>query len=398
MAIPFIDLKAQHNLIKTQIQANMNKVLEHGAYVMGPEIIELEQNLARFCKQKYALACSSGTDALILSLLALGIKPGDGVLTTPFTFFATAEAIAFIGAVPVFVDIDPVTFNISPDHLSTAIRALKTTNRDMYPLPDSGKPSGLGHTTPDSLVPKAIISVDLFGLPCDYDRIETIARQENLKLIVDAAQSFGATYRQRATCSMGHVACTSFFPAKPLGCYGDGGMCFTSDPETYERLTSFRVHGQGQNRYDNIRLGMNARMDTLQAAVLLAKMDIFAQELILREKVAARYNLFFEQPGAGLSTPDLGDSNRSAWAQYSLLARDNDHRQAIFNKLEEHRIPWAVYYPLPLHLQKAFAYLGYQTTDFPVSEKTSERIFSLPMHPYLQKEDQQTIADVVLSA
>lgn len=175
-------------------------------------------------------------------------------------------------------------------------------------------------------------------------------------------------------------------------------MCFTSDPETYERLTSFRVHGQGQNRYDNTRLGMNARMDTLQAAVLLAKMDIFAQELILREKVAAVYNLLFGQPGSGLSTPDIWDSTRSAWAQYSLLARDNDHRQAIFRKLKEHRIPWAVYYPVPLHLQKAFAYLGYQTTDFPVSEKTSERIFSLPMHPYLQKEDQQTIADVVLSA
>jgi UDP-2-acetamido-2-deoxy-ribo-hexuluronate aminotransferase len=398
MTIPFIDLKAQHNLIKTQIRANMDKVLEHGAYVMGPEIQELEHNLARFCNQKYALACSSGTDALILCLLALGIKPGDAVLTTPFTFFATAEAVAFIGAVPVFVDIDPATFNISPDHLSTAIRALKNPDNDTYPLPNSDKPSDLGHPTPDRLVPGAIISVDLFGLPCDYDKIETIARQENLKLIVDAAQSFGATFRQRSTCSLGHAACTSFFPAKPLGCYGDAGMCFTSDPETHERLTSLRVHGQGQDRYDNIRLGMNARMDTLQAAVLLAKMDIFAQELMLREKVAAGYNLLFEQPGAGLSIPNIPGSTKSAWAQYSLLAQDNDHRQAIFNKLKEHKIPWAVYYPVPLHLQKAFAYLGYQTNDFPVSEKISERIFSLPMHPYLQKEDQQKIADVVLSA
>lgn len=397
MTIPFIDLKGQHNLIKTQIQANMDKVLEHGAYVMGPEIKKLEQNLARFCKQKYALACSSGTDALILSLLALNIKPGDAVLTTPFTFFATAEAVAFIGAVPVFVDIDPATFNISPNHLSKAIRALKNKNDDTYPLPDSGKPSGLGHPTPDSLVPKAIISVDLFGLPCDYDKIESIARQENLKLIVDAAQSFGAKYRQHATCSLGHAACTSFFPAKPLGCYGDAGMCFTSDLETYERLTSLRVHGQGKDRYDNIRLGMNARMDTLQAAVLLAKMDIFSRELILREKVAADYNLLFDQPGSVLSIPNIPGSTKSAWAQYSLLARDNEHRQAIFNKLSEHGIPWAVYYPVPLHLQKAFAYLGYHINDFPVSEDISERIFSLPMHPYLKKEDQQKIADVVLS-
>lgn len=397
MNIPFIDLKTQHKLIRSQVQANMDKVLEHGAYVMGPEIKELEQKLAEFCNVKHALTCSSGTDALILVLLALGIKPGDAVLTTPFTFFATAEAIAFIGAVPVFVDIDPETFNISPDHLSTAIKALKKGREDTYPLPRGGTPSGLGHPTPDSLVPKAIISVDLFGLPCEYEKIENIARQENLKLIVDAAQSFGATYQQRSTCSLGHAACTSFFPAKPLGCYGDGGMCFTNDSQTYELLTSFRVHGQGRDRYDNTRLGMNARMDTLQAAVLLAKMDIFAQELTLREKVAAGYNYLFEQPDSSLATPRIYSSAKSAWAQYSLLARDNEHRQAIFNRLRELQIPWAVYYPVPLHLQKAFAYLGYQTGDFPVSENMSERIFSLPMHPYLKKEDQQTIAEAVLS-
>ncbi len=397
MSIPFIDLKTQHSLIKNQVQANMDKVLEHGAYVMGPEIKQLEQNLAEFCKVKHALACSSGTDALILALLALGIKPGDAVLTTPFTFFATAEAVAFIGAVPVFVDIDPETFNISPDHISAAIKALKNSPANTYPLPRTGTQNGLGHPTPGSLIPKAIISVDLFGLPCDYEKIENIARQENLKLIVDAAQSFGATYHQRSTCSLGHAACTSFFPAKPLGCYGDGGMCFTNDSETCELMTSLRVHGQGTDRYDNTRLGMNARMDTLQAAVLLAKMEIFAQELTLREKVAAGYNHLFEQTDFPVVTPRIFSRARSAWAQYSLLARDNEHRQAIFNRLREHQIPWAVYYPVPLHLQKAFAYLGYQAGDFPVSENMSERIFSLPMHPYLKKEDQQKIAEAVLS-
>ncbi len=376
----------------------MDKVLEHGAYVMGPEIFELEQRLADYCGQKHAMACSSGTDALMLGLLALGIKPGDAVLTTPFTFFATAEAVAFLGAVPVFVDIDPKTFNIDPDHLSAAVKALKNKSSKTYPLPRPGNQSGLGHGIPEDLQPAAIISVDLFGLPCDYEHVKAIAGQENLKLLVDAAQSFGAGYRGLSTCAAGHIACTSFFPAKPLGCYGDGGMCFTDDFEMNELLKSLRVHGQGKDRYENTRLGMNARMDTLQAAIVLAKMDIFPQELILREKVATRYNYLFEQSGSPVVTPEIFHDVKSAWAQYSLLAQNMGHRQAIFSKLKENNIPWAVYYPLPLHLQKAFDYLGYKKGDFPVSEEISERIFSLPMHPYLQEDEQQIIVKTVLSA
>ncbi|WP_028573599.1 DegT/DnrJ/EryC1/StrS family aminotransferase [Desulfonatronovibrio hydrogenovorans] len=396
MNVPFIDLKTQFSLIKDQVQTNMDRVLDHGAYVMGPEIRELEKRLADFCGQKHALACSSGTDALVLALLALDLKPGDGVLTTPFTFFATAEAIAFIGAVPIFVDIDPRTFNIDPAKLTQTLAALKKREKNGPALPRSGGKSQLGHPVPKDPVPRAVISVDLFGLPCDYDQLEEIVRSENLKLIVDAAQSFGAEYKGRSTCAIGDLACTSFFPAKPLGCYGDGGMCFTSHTATHQLMESLRVHGQGRDRYENVRLGLNARMDTLQAAVLLAKMEVFPRELELRCKAAENYNRLFE--GSDLAVPRIFPDRKSAWAQYSLLARDRDHRQAIFKELEKNNIPWAIYYPLPLHRQKAFTYLGYETGDFPVSEDFSERIFSLPMHPYLESHVQEKIVRTVLSA
>ncbi len=398
MNIPFIDLKAQYSLIHNQITEAMDKVMQHGAYVMGPEIRQLEDRLAEFCGQKHALACSSGTDALILALLALDIKPGDAVLTSPFTFFATAEAIAFLGAVPVFVDIDPATFNINPAELSKTLNALHNSENSNYPLPKPGSRSGLGHATPGILSAKAIISVDLFGLPCEYDQIIKIAEHENVKLIVDAAQSFGARYKGKSTCALGNAACTSFFPAKPLGCYGDGGMCFTDSDDIYELLQSYRVHGQGRDRYDNTRLGMNARMDTIQAAILMSKMDIFPQELIMRESVAARYNTLFADSGNTVTTPAVFEHASSAWAQYSLLARDQEHREIIFKSLKHKNIPWAVYYPVPLHLQQAFSYLGYQPGDFPVSEEMSQRIFSLPMHPYLSSDVQQIIAHAVLSA
>ncbi len=398
MNIPFIDLKEQYSLIHKQVRKAVDKVLEHGAYVMGPEISQLENRLAELCGQKHALGCSSGTDALILALLALDIKPGDAVLTSPFTFFATAEAIAFLGAVPVFVDIDPATFNINPAELSRALKALTQPEISNFPLPRPGAISGLGHATPDRTSAKAVISVDLFGLPCEYDQISKLAEQEKLKLIVDAAQSFGARYKGKSTCALGNAACTSFFPAKPLGCYGDGGMCFTDDDDIIELLKSFRVHGQGKDRYDNTRLGMNARMDTIQAAILLVKMDIFTQELTMREKVAARYNTLFAQSRNDVITPAVFEHATSAWAQYSILARDQEHREKIFRRLKSRNIPWAVYYPLPLHLQQAFSYLGYKHGDFPVSEEISKRIFSLPMHPYITQEDQQTIVNAVLSA
>ncbi|RQD67811.1 MAG: DegT/DnrJ/EryC1/StrS family aminotransferase [Desulfonatronovibrio sp. MSAO_Bac4] len=395
MNIPFIDLKSQYEIVKGQVQDNIDAVLKHGAYVMGPEIGELEKSLADYCGQKHALACSSGTDALLLALLSLEIKPGDAVLTTPFTFFATAEAIAFMGAVPVFVDIDPETFNISPEGLERTIAALKENNSSGIPLPSSGALSDLGHKVPEKLIPKAIISVDLFGLPCEYDLIEEIARKHDLKLIVDAAQSFGATYHGKSTCAIGHAACTSFFPAKPLGCYGDGGMCFTNDADTYSLMQSLRVHGQGRDRYENVRLGMNARMDTLQAAILLAKIKIFPRELEMRQKAAENYNSLLSS--GNIVTPSIPDNMKSAWAQYSILAQDSEHRDAIFQKLKENNVPWAVYYILPLHLQKSFAYLGYSQGDFPQCEEISRKIFSLPMHPYLEAEAQGKIARTVLS-
>ncbi|WP_457571732.1 DegT/DnrJ/EryC1/StrS family aminotransferase [Desulfovulcanus sp.] len=389
MNIPFIDLKTQYQKIESRVRARIDKVLSHGAYVMGPEVGELEQKLSEYVNTDYALACSSGTDALILALMALNIGPGDAVITTPFTFFATAETIAFLGATPVFVDIDPTTYNLSAQELKKAIRAIKDNDPTLHPLPSNIDPS--------SLTLKAIIAVDLFGLPCDYDQITDIARQENLKIIEDAAQSFGATYKGRQACSFGDISCTSFFPAKPLGCYGDGGMCFTNDQDIIESLRSLRIHGQGKDKYENIRIGINGRLDTLQAAILLTKLEIFPQEVKLREQVARRYNQLFEQLPE-LVTPKVPEDRTSVWAQYSLLAQHNHQRDKILAYLKENNIPTAIYYPKPLHLQKAFDYLGYKLGDFKVSENIGERIFSLPMHPYLEPDIQEKIFGLVKEA
>ena len=403
MSIPFIDLKSQHRRLSSRIRENIDRVLNHGAYVMGPEIETLEQELSSFCGTEHAVACSSGTDALLLSLMALDVGPGDAVLTTPFTFCATAEVISLLQAVPVFVDIDPLTFNLDPSQAAKALQALDKNDPNIHPLPgyrrrspDSGSGRNSAHSAINTskLTPRAIISVDLFGLPCDYDDLSSLAEEHGLWLIVDAAQSFGSLHQGGSSCAMGNISCTSFFPAKPLGCYGDGGMCFTSDSELAELLRSLRVHGQGQSRYDNVRLGLNARMDTLQAAVLLAKMEIFPEELVMRGKAAMEYNrLLSGLPG--IVTPQFFPDRQSAWAQYSLLAGDKAHRSRIFNRLKAKNIPWAVYYPQPLHLQTAFSYLGYSPGDFPASEDTAARIFSLPMHPYLNPGDQEMIAKVI---
>ena len=389
MNIPFIDLKTQYQKIQARIKARINRVLEHGAYVMGPEIGELEQKLSEYVNINYALACSSGTDALILALMALDIGSNDAVITTPFTFFATSEAIALVGATPVFVDIDSATYNLSVQELKKAIQAIKNNDPSLYPLPS--------HIDPDALNLKAIIAVDLFGLPCDYDQITDIARQENLKIIEDAAQSFGATYKGKPACSFGDISCTSFFPAKPLGCYGDGGMCFTNDEALIDALRSLRIHGQGKDKYENIRLGINGRLDTLQAAILLTKLEIFPQEVELRQQVAQRYNQLFEQI-PDLITPEVPEDRTSIWAQYSLLANNEEQRTKILAHLKENKIPTAIYYPRPLHLQKAFDYLGYKEGDFPVCEKIAKRIFSLPMHPYLEPDTQKKIYAIIKEA
>ncbi len=381
----FIDLGTQQARIRQKIEANISAVLRHGQYVMGPEIKELESKLASYAGTKYAIGCASGTDALLMALMAKKIGPGDAVFTTPFTFIATAEVISLLGATPVFVDIDRNTYNIDPVHLERAIRALKTGDRKGYPLPSAVDPS--------TLVPRGIISVDLFGLPADYDALEGVAGKNGLWIIEDAAQSFGGEYRGRKACSFGSIACTSFFPAKPLGCYGDGGMCFTNDPVAAKVMDSIRVHGKGDHKYDNIRIGINGRLDTLQAAILLAKFSIFPQEMELRQAVALRYTSALG--GSSVLPPEIPNGYRSAWAQYSVLAKDEAQRSALQAKLQQGKIPTAIYYPKPLHLQEAFAHLGYKMGDFPISEDCASRIFSLPMHPYLGEEDQTAIAELL---
>ena len=381
----FIDLAAQQKVIRDRILSNINEVLDHGRYIMGPEIKNLEKKLAAFVGVEHAVACSSGTDALLLALMAHGVGPGDAVFTSPFTFIATAEVISLIGAVPVFVDIDGETYNLDPDHLERAIEAFKAQKND-YPLPRDVDPS--------SLKPKAIIGVDLFGLPADYERINAVATADDLVVIEDAAQSFGARCKETRACALAGIACTSFFPAKPLGCYGDGGMCFTKDEALAHNMRSFCVHGQGHHKYENVRIGINGRLETLQAAVLLAKFDIFPEEIEKRQDVAARYTAMLSEADSDVVTPVIPDGMQSAWAQYSILARDEEHRSLLQAKLKEAGIPTAIYYPKPLHLQKAFAGLGYGEGDFPVSEDASRRIFSLPMHPYLKAEDQERIAGI----
>jgi len=350
-------------------------VLEHGQYILGQENSELEDKLAEFAGVRHVIACSSGTDALLMPLMAYGIGPGDAVFTTPFTFVATAEIIALLGATPVFVDIDPHTFNLDPAQLEAAIDAVTKRDPSIYPLPRQA--------IDGRLTPKAIIPVDLFGLPADYEAINAIARRHDLFVLEDAAQGFGAEYKGHRTCSLADVAATSFFPAKPLGCYGDGGAVFTNDAALAEKLLSIRVHGQGKDRYENVRLGMNGRLDTLQAAVLLCKLEIFEDEIQRRRRIAELYTGLLSEKGVAVEVPQVPPETRSAWAQYSLLSAE---RQSLLDKLKKNGIPHAIYYPIPLHRQGMFDHLQYPLDCFAVSERTSREIFSLPLHPYLSEE------------
>jgi UDP-2-acetamido-2-deoxy-ribo-hexuluronate aminotransferase len=373
----FVDLAFQQQRIIEKLETNIKTVLNHGKYIMGPEVGKLEGTLASYVGVKHAIGCASGTDALLMALMAYNIGPGDAVFTTPFTFIATAEVITLLGATPVFVDINPKTFNIDPKKLDQGIRAVKNQDSDRA-----------------SLLPKAVIPVDLFGLLADYDAINTIAHEHNLLIIEDAAQSFGAEYKDKKACFFGGIACTSFFPAKPLGCYGDGGMCFTGDDRLAEIMRSIRVHGQGGHKYDNIRIGINGRLDTLQAAILLAKFSIFSEEIELRQKVASNYSKLLS-PIQSITAPEIPEGYKSAWAQYSVMAKDKKDRDIIMERLKSFGVPTAIYYPKPLHLQEAFSRLGYKKGDFPVSEEIAERIFGLPMHPYLDFEDQKKIANIM---
>lgn len=371
MKIDFIDLKAQQRKILSEIENRISAVLAHGKYILGPEVFELEEKLASYVGVKYAITCSSGTDALLMPLMALGIGPRDAVFTTPFTFIATAEVIALLGATPVFVDIDPRSFNIDSEKLAEQINRVKDTTE---------------------LNPKAIIPVDLFGLPADYDSIMAIGGRHGLFVLEDAAQSLGANYKERLAGNLAHAAATSFFPAKPLGCYGDGGAVFTDDSGLAETLYSIRVHGKGIDKYDNLRVGLNARLDTLQAAILLAKMEIFPQEVETRQRVAQAYTAGLAELDRHLVVPYVPKGIQSVWAQYSLLAEKRDE---LIRELKKEDIPTMIYYPKPLHLQSAFAGLGYKKGDFPVAESTAERICSLPMHPYLSDVQQQRVLGVI---
>lgn len=393
----FIDLATQQQRIEEKIKANIQAVLSHGKYIMGPELKELEDTLGAYVGTKHAIACASGTDALLLALIAQNVTPGDAIFTTPFTFIATAEVISLLGATPIFVDIDPRTFNMDPSKLGQAMTAINTNDSSIYPLPKA-----IGNARPvksesyltgelSAIMPKGIIAVDLFGLPADYDHINAIAKKYGLFVIEDAAQSFGAEYKGKKACSLGDIACASFFPAKPLGCYGDGGMCFADNDHLAELIRSLRVHGKGHHKYDNVRIGINGRLDTLQAAILLAKFDIFPEEVGLRQQVAQRYSQLLSDDSCSIIPPTVPEDYTSVWAQYSVLAKDGQHRSALQSGLKKAGIPTAIYYPKPLHLQTAFASLGYKEGDFPVSEDCAGRIFSLPMHPYLTKEEQRKV-------
>lgn len=379
---PFVDLKTQQHEILPALESNIFQVVKSCRFILGPEVEKLEKRLSEYVQMEHVVSCSSGTEALVLALLSMDIGPGDAVFTTPFTFIATAGAVCQVGAVPVFVDIDPRTFNLDPEKFEIAISALNSGGG--HPLPQGAK----------GLRPRAVITVDLFGLPADHHRITEIASKHGLVVIEDAAQSFGGEERGRKACALGKIGCTSFFPAKPLGGYGEGGACFTNDAALAEAMRSIRVHGQGTSRYEHARLGTNARLDSLQAAVLLAKMDIFPDELLRRAEKAALYTRLLDQEES-LQTPYVPAGFASAWAQYSLLARDEAHREACRQALRDQAVPTMVYYPIPLHLQRVFAPQGYRAGDFPVAEQTSRIIFSLPMHPYLPSKTQERIAAIL---
>ncbi len=380
--IPFVDLQTQFKGLEKEIRSRVDAVFKHCRFIMGPEIKELEENLAAFTGARHCLTCSSGTDALLLALMALEVGPGDAVLTSPFTFVATAEAVALVGAVPVFVDIDPETFNMDPAELEKAVSAFQKKDSSTYPLPRGSS----------DLTLKGIITVDLFGLPCDYDPIRALAREHGLFVVEDAAQAFGAKYKKETAPCLGDIGCASFFPAKPLGCYGDGGAVFTEDPDLAEKMVSIRVHGQGRDKYDNARIGLNARMDTLQAAILLPKLAAYPKDIKERQRVADTYARLLESSTL-VRTPRVPNGYQSVWAQYSVLS---ESREEIQSALKEAGVPTAVYYPKPLHLQSAFSSLDYAKGDMPVSEHCAGRIFSLPMHPYLTEETIQKIVGVII--
>jgi dTDP-4-amino-4,6-dideoxygalactose transaminase len=366
----FIDLGRQRDRLRSGIDRRIKRVLDHGRFIHGPEVKELEAQLAQFVGVDHAIGVANGTDALVLALMALDIGPGDAVFVPTFTFFATAEAVKLVGATPVFVDINEDDYNISVASLAEQVERTR----------DAG-----------DLNPAAVIPVDLFGCPADYSAIVRVAADTGLWVIEDGAQGFGASIGGDMACSFGDVATTSFFPAKPLGCYGDGGAVFTRDADRADLLRSLRVHGQGTDKYDNVRIGMNSRLDTLQAAVLLEKLTVLAEEIDARDACARRYAEALDEH---FVVPVVPQGRRSAWAQYTIRP-GTGKREEYLAAMKEHGVPFAVYYPKPLHLQAAFAGLGCAKGAFPVAERLAEEVISIPMHPYLEAQEQETVSEAL---
>jgi dTDP-4-amino-4,6-dideoxygalactose transaminase len=369
--IALIDLQAQRRRLGAPLERAILDAVQGGQWVMGPQVAQLEKQLAEFAGVKHCIACANGTDALLIVLRAWGIGPGDAVFVPTFTFAASAEVVALVGAVPVFVDVFEDTYNIDPASLEAAIALVKREGK---------------------LKARVVMPVDLFGQPADYRAIEPLVKREGLKLLCDAAQGFGALIDGRRAGGIGDAASTSFFPAKPLGCYGDGGATFTNDDDLDTLLRSIRVHGQGSDKYENVRIGVNSRLDTIQAAILLEKMKIFPEEIELRDAVAKRYSDAFRASNR-IVVPRVIDGAQSTWAQYTIQVPDRDKLQAA---LKAKGIPSAVYYPIPLSKQKGYAH--FPSAPISVSEKISKTVISLPMHPYLDAATQDRVIAAVLEA
>ena len=367
----FIDLKAQYKALKDKIDANIEKVLTDGNYIMGAEVKELETKLAEYVGVKYCATCANGTDALQIALMCYDVKPGDYILVPSFTFFSTAEVVSALGANPIFVDSDARTFNMDPDKLEKAIIDAKNKKLNI----------------------RGVIAVDLFGQPAEYPRIKEIVKKYNLFLIEDGAQGFGGSIDGKRACSFGDISTTSFFPAKPLGCYGDGGAIFTDSKELYDLIVSYRVHGKGIEKYDNVRIGMNSRLDTLQAGILLPKLEAF-KEYELDEKNKFAY-LYTEKLKNYVVTPLVLNNYVSSYAQYTIMLESNEEREFVKNYLKEKGIPSMVYYPKPLHKQKVYSDYDFNLDDLKTCEKMSECVLSLPMHPYMNGDMVNDICNTI---
>lgn len=371
--IAFIDLDAQRRRLGARLEDAVLTAIRGGRYILGAEVDRLEGRLKDFCGVAHAIGCANGTDAIVLALMALGIRRGDAVLCPAFTFAASAEAIVLAGATPVFVDVDARSFNLHPDAVERGLAAAEAAG----------------------LRPMALLAVDLFGQPCDYDALGRQCDEAGVALVADAAQSFGASWNGRRVGSLARITTTSFFPAKPLGCYGDGGAVLTDDADLAATIRSLRVHGQGADKYDNVRIGLNSRLDTVQAAVLLAKLDIFEDELAARDTIAQDYDARLSNV---VTTPRVDSRARSAWAQYTIVLPERVARDAVRFALAERGVPTMVYYPRPLHRQTAYAHFPVATDGLPVSERLAEKVLSLPMHPYLDEHARERVADALREA